>query len=73
MCCGNSILQKGLPFFYLHKIFYTLHKKQGMDFKDKKSWLKPALFIFTTYSSLKYSSMLKHPLDPTEIEQLVLH
>ncbi|AUI16609.1 bacteriocin immunity protein [Enterococcus faecium] len=24
MCCGNSILQKGLPFFYLHKIFYTL-------------------------------------------------
>ncbi|PHL06213.1 hypothetical protein CQR42_13865 [Enterococcus faecium] len=25
MCCGNSILQKGLPFFYLHKIFYTLH------------------------------------------------
>ncbi|ROX90568.1 hypothetical protein EGW49_12610 [Enterococcus hirae] len=31
MCCGNSILQKGLPFFYLHKIFYTLfcfHKCQ---------------------------------------------
>ncbi len=26
MCCGNSILQKGLPFFYLHKIFYTLQK-----------------------------------------------
>ncbi|TXX12768.1 hypothetical protein D4M42_11125 [Enterococcus gallinarum] len=26
MCCGNSILQKGLPFFYLHKIFYTLIK-----------------------------------------------
>ncbi|TNX48087.1 hypothetical protein FIU33_15955, partial [Enterococcus faecium] len=26
MCCGNSILQKGLPFFYLHKIFYTLEK-----------------------------------------------
>ena len=26
MCCGNSILQKGLPFFYLHKIFYTLVK-----------------------------------------------
>ncbi|MRN12603.1 HNH endonuclease, partial [Akkermansia muciniphila] len=25
MCCGNSILQKGLPFFYLHKIFYTLY------------------------------------------------
>ncbi len=24
MCCGNSILLKGLPFFYLHKIFYTL-------------------------------------------------
>ncbi|ROX53737.1 hypothetical protein EGW37_09155, partial [Enterococcus faecium] len=22
--CGNFILQKGLPFFYLHKIFYTL-------------------------------------------------
>ncbi|AYA35555.1 hypothetical protein CTI32_14590 (plasmid) [Enterococcus faecium] len=28
MCCGNSILQKGLPFFYLHKIFYTLENSQ---------------------------------------------
>nr|DAM07741.1 MAG TPA: hypothetical protein [Caudoviricetes sp.] len=28
MCCGNSILQKGLPFFYLHKIFYTLIKSK---------------------------------------------
>ncbi|MGJ0531651.1 hypothetical protein ACR723_14140 [Enterococcus lactis] len=28
MCCGNSILQKGLPFFYLHKIFYTLNWKK---------------------------------------------
>ncbi len=28
MCCGNSILQKGLPFFYLHKIFYTLEKNE---------------------------------------------
>ena len=30
MCCGNSILQKGLPFFYLHKIFYTLESKSDM-------------------------------------------
>ena len=29
MCCGNSILQKGLPFFYLHKIFYTLSVQHG--------------------------------------------
>ncbi|EKQ3704359.1 TPA: transposase [Enterococcus faecium] len=28
MCCGNSILLKGLPFFYLHKIFYTLGLKE---------------------------------------------
>lgn len=32
MCCGNSILQKGLPFFYLHKIFYTLSLIQDMNF-----------------------------------------
>ena len=31
MCCGNSILQKGLPFFYLHKIFYTLKFFQNID------------------------------------------
>ncbi|MBO6395866.1 hypothetical protein EY672_15060 [Enterococcus gallinarum] len=29
MCCGSSILQKGLPFFYLHKIFYTLFSLHG--------------------------------------------
>ncbi len=29
MCCGNSILQKGLPFFYLHKIFYTLDTQKS--------------------------------------------
>ncbi|PNE45546.1 hypothetical protein AUF14_03885 [Enterococcus avium] len=31
MCCGNSILQKGLPFFYLHKIFYTLVTKHNIN------------------------------------------
>jgi len=31
MCCGNSILQKGLPFFYLHKIFYTLSSSYRKD------------------------------------------
>ncbi|AYA34069.1 hypothetical protein CTI32_06465 [Enterococcus faecium] len=35
MCCGNSILQKGLPFFYLHKIFYTLFDSLN---KNNKMW-----------------------------------
>ena len=41
MCCGNSILQKGLPFFYLHKIFYTLYHD---DVPNLKKGIK---FIFT--------------------------
>ncbi|HEC0389321.1 TPA: family 1 glycosylhydrolase, partial [Pseudomonas aeruginosa] len=37
MCCGNSILQKGLPFFYLHKIFYTLaYQAEGAYQEDGK-------------------------------------
>ncbi len=40
MCCGNSILQKGLPFFYLHKIFYTL-KSLEYEYlcKDLKAYI----------------------------------
>ncbi|BDP56030.1 hypothetical protein EfmJHP36_05090 [Enterococcus faecium] len=29
MCCGNSILQKGLPFFYLHNAVFVLIKGSG--------------------------------------------
>ena len=33
MFCGNSILQKGFPFFYLHKIFYTLERMYEKGWK----------------------------------------
>ncbi|RSD49709.1 hypothetical protein EGP50_14850 [Enterococcus faecium] len=48
MCCGNSILQKGLPFFYLHKIFYTLARLlcgHNYSFKDKFQLLILHLFF----------------------------
>ena len=43
MCCGNSILQKGLPFFYLHKIFYTLRTSDEVELFTKKDFKEKQL------------------------------
>ena len=67
MCCGNSILQKGLPFFYLHKIFYTLVKiwtvykiESLCQFLIKENRIRLALFMVRMqYNILKIFSFLK--------------
>ncbi|TQB30190.1 hypothetical protein FKY96_14685 [Enterococcus faecalis] len=50
MFCGNSILQKGLPFFYLHKIFYTLELKSEYE-KLKDLYIKQLYFDKKDFSN----------------------
>lgn len=67
MCCGNSILQKGLPFFYLHKIFYTLFYR----------WvLYPVILflciigLFLTFAKKEVVIRTTAQLNPEKIEKL---
>ncbi|QHU88367.1 hypothetical protein E6A31_11800 [Enterococcus faecium] len=60
--CGNFILQKGLPFFYLHKIFYTLKCLYAVtsDFiriKEKiyKNKIKKYIFKLTYCEIINYN------------------
>ena len=73
MCCGNSILQKGLPFFYLHKIFYTLFLKFSLDifydifygesFGDSISFERTMLLtLFICMGIHIYKNMENHPI-----------
>ncbi|RXW95167.1 hypothetical protein CYQ57_12565 [Enterococcus faecium] len=56
MCCGNSILQKGLPFFYLHKIFYTLKKDENKRFSIKR---RPIIFCLYLCEKRKRAQHIK--------------
>ena len=70
MCCGNSILQKGLPFFYLYKIFYTLDNKRYYYLKLKENFFDsdemvllesmPDGYIYSNILLKLYLRSLKH-------------
>ncbi|KAA9167727.1 hypothetical protein F6X82_12200 [Enterococcus faecium] len=56
MCCGNSILQKGLPFFYLHKIFYTLIREFVTKVMSQTFFL---CHFFVRKSKIKVYTLIK--------------
>ena len=66
MCCGNSILQKGLPFFYLHKIFYTLYEDHIIDLINN---LKEIIFL--EEDSMSFTSSRSESIFFREFKKIV--